>query len=264
MKLYKIIKMVGDHGVSVFPPEGQELPEASYFVPYEWNANFRRLRVLGLTDIQAGQALKAWEWHARYTLKLGAEGTRAFVRRCVGEAPPHVIPPPPIFWSAIIAIAVIVAVALGLYLWVFLDQELNVTFGAHKWAYVMSYQERLWRGEILNVGAKQMGYYEQSPLFGDVVASHDRSFGGVFRHDWIWFKPGSMVLEGRRIIFYHIYRFSGFFVHFCGVMTKVGVGIYKLLEGGNDPFKPTGIWSRPGGRWGTPEYEGCWGEWWWL
>lgn len=265
MKLYKILKMVGDKGVSVFPPEEQEFPESAYFVPWEWNQNFAVLRALGFTDAQAGKALKCWEWTARYTLGQGPEGCRLFVKRCLHEisgSPPTV---PFEFWPIVMLFAAIAATALALYLWVTLDKELNYTFGAHEWAYLMSYQERLWQGEVLTVGSKQIAYYERGALFGNVVSSHDRGSSSVGGRDWIWFLPGLMVLEGRRLIFYHVYRFSGFYVRFLGVMTKVGAGLYKLREGGEDRYKPYGPWSRPGGRWGTADYEGCWQpDWWWL
>ena len=264
MKLYKLLKMVGDHGVSVFPPEAQELPDPPELAGDPWADNFRKLRFLGFTDYQAGHALKAWAYHAKHDLHQGAAGIRRFVELCVRESAAQQVPPQPIVWGLILLVAVIVAVALGLFLWVYLDKELNVTFGSHEWAYVMSYEERLWIGEILFVSAKQEGVYERGPCFGDVVSSQDRGRSKVGGRDWIWFKKWSVVLKGRRIIFYHVYNFTGFYLRFLGVLTNLGAGRYRLREGGYDGHKPTGLWLRPGGRWGTPKYEGCWGEWWWL
>ncbi|MBA7713260.1 hypothetical protein ES703_122260 [subsurface metagenome] len=264
MLLYKILKMVGDHGVSVFPPEEQELPPIEVTAGEPMSDIINRIILKGYTNYDARLAVQAWAYTAKYDLNQAARGVRVFCEMCAAEIPLKHPPVEPITWGLITLVAVIAAVALGLYLWVTLDQELNVTFGSHPWAYVMMYQERLWQGEILNVGYRQMGYYEQGALFGAVVQSHDRGSSRVGGTDWIWFKPGSMVLEGRRILFYHVYRFSGFYLYFCGVMTKVGTGLYKLREGGRDTFKTRGPWSRPGGRMFTPEYEGCWGEWWWL
>lgn len=264
MKLYKIIQVRADHGVSIFPPEEQEFPESQAFVPWEWNQNFAVLRTLGFTDAQAGKALKAWEWTARYTLRQGPEGCRLFVRRCLHEisgAPPTV---PFEFWPVVILFAAIAATALALYLWVYLDQELGLTFDGHEWAYVMSYQERLWQGEILFVSAKQEGVYERGGPFGAVILSHDRGYGYRGAYDWIWLKPGGIVLQGRRLLFYHVYRIHGFYVRFCGVLTHLGAGRYRLREGGSDRYKPRGLWLRPGGDMFTPEYQGCWQEFWWL
>ncbi len=264
MKLYKIIKMVGDHGVSVFPPEEKELPEPVDLAGEPIAELIRKIMVKGYTQHEAYWAIQAWAYHAKYDLHQAAAGVRVFCELCAAEIPAKGVPPEPITWSIIIGVAVIAAVVLGLYLWVTLDKELNVTFGTHPWAYLMSYQERVWQGEILGVGYKQIGYYERSLLIVPNASSHDVGSSRVGGRDWFWFWPGGLVFEGRRILFYHFYRITGFYVEFCGVMTHVGAGLYKLREGGDDPFKPWGPWTRPGGRWGTPEYEGCWLEFWWL
>lgn len=264
MKLYKILKMRGNHGVSVFPPEEQELPDPDALAGDPWAHNFRILRGLGFTDQQAGKALRAWAYHARYTLRQGPAGVRRFVEHCVRETTQQAVPPPSIGWGLVVLVAVLVAMALGLVLWVYLDQEINIIFGTHPWAYVMIYNERLWQGEILNVGSEQRGYYESGALFGGVVADHAYGSSGVGGKDWLWFKPGSMTLQGRRLIFYHVYWLTGFYVEFLGVLTRLNVSLFKLQEWGHDPYLPRGPWSRPGGRWGQEDYEGCWQEFFWL
>lgn len=264
MKLYKIIRMVGDYGVSVFPPEEKELPPVEETAGEPMTDLIQKIVAKGYTEHEAYWAVQAWAYHARYDLNQAARGVRIFCEMTAKQIPFKEIPAEPITWGIIIGVAVIAAVALGLYAWVVLDQELNVTFGSHPWAYLMTYQERVWQGEILNVGYKQEGYYEQSVPLDVPVSDYDRGSSRVGGRDWFWFWPGGVVLEGRRIIFYHFYRLTGFNVEFCGVLTNIGSRLYKLREGGDDPFKPRGSWSRPGGRWGTPEYEGCWGEWWWL
>ncbi|MBA7590668.1 hypothetical protein ES708_32796 [subsurface metagenome] len=128
----------------------------------------------------------------------------------------------------------------------------------------MVYEEHLWQGEIWNVGSKQEGVYELGGDFGLSIDRIDRNVGGAYGRDWIELKPGRIFLEGRHPILYHVYRVTGLRCFYCGVMSKFAAGLYKLREGGRDTYKPTGIWTRPGTRWGTPGYEGCWQRWWWL
>lgn len=264
MKLYKLLRLRGDHGVSVFPPEDKELPVPEELAGEPWSENFRKLRGLGYTDKQIGWMLSAWAYHAKYHLNQAEQGIRFFVNRCVAETYAHKMPPEPLFWGIVLGIAVIVAVGLGLYAWAVLDQEKGLTWLGHRWAYLMSYDERFWQAEIRFVAANQQGVYERGGAFGSVVWTHDRNVGGKERKDWIWLRSWRVVLKGRKLIFYHVYHFTGFYVHYCGLLTHLSSERYKLKQGGSDPFKPTGRWVRPGGFWGTPEYKGCWQEWWWL
>lgn len=264
MKLYKILKMVGNRGVSVFPPETQVLPPVEQTAGEPMLDIIRKVVGKGYTEHEAYMAIQAWAYHAKYDLNQAAAGIRTFCDMCAREIQFKEVPPEPITWTIIIGVAVLAAVALGLYVWAVLDQEKNVTFGSHPWAYLMKYNERLWLGEILNVGSEQRGYYEQSISFDVPMSSHERGRARVGGRDWFWFWPGGIVLEGRRIVFYHFYQIFGFYVEFCGVLTRLSPTLLKLRDGGNDPFKPYGPWSRPGGRIFTPEYEGCWVEWWWL
>ncbi len=264
MKLFKILKMQGNKGVSVFPTEDQQLPHPEELAGDPWGQGFRILRGLGYTDHQAGRALTAWAYHAKVELHQNAAGVRRFVEQCLIETQKHAMPAPAYFWLTVWSVAVAVAVVLGLYVWVVLDKELNYRFSSHPWAYLMLYEEQLWPAEILNVGYKQEGLYEIGASFGDVLAKQSRDDGFHPRHDWLWLKPGRVFLTGRRLVFYHEYQFTGFFGFFCGVMTNFGGGLYKIREGGNDPYKPSGPWTRPGSRRYQPGYAGCWGDWWWL
>lgn len=264
MKLYKIGKLKADHGVSVFPPELQELPPPEDAMAEPIRDLINNLKLYGYSEDQAYKIISAWAYHAKHDLNQAARGVRVFCEMCIHQLPKPIPPTPPAWHGFALLVAIFAAVALGLYLWVTLDKEIGIPFPGHPWAYLMSYQERLWQGEILNVGSRQMGYYEQSAEIGGTVLEHARGKSKVGGDDWFWFELGSLVLKGRRIIFYHFYMISGFYVEFCGVMTNVGVGLYKLREGGDDRFKPRGPWSRPGSRWGTAAYEGCWGKWWWL
>lgn len=264
MKLYKVIRLVGDHGVSVFPPDDKELPESDELAGDPWADNFRRLRLLGFTDYQAGHALKAWAYHAKYELHQGAAGIRRFVEQCVAETARQQVPPQPIVWGLVALVALIVAVALGLYVWVYLDKKLGVTFGAHKWAYVMTYQESLWQAEVLFVSAGQEGVYEKCGDLGPVLDEHRRNAAYIDRKlDRVWFNR-RLRLAGRRLLFFHEYRWIYWDVYFCGVLTHLSSRRYRLREGNYDPYKPRGRWLRPGGNFGAPDYEGCWGPWWWL
>lgn len=264
MKLYKIRSLKADHGVSVFPPEEQELPPPEEAMAEPIRDLINNLMLYGYTEGQAYKILSAWAYHAKYDLNQTARGVRVYCEMCIQQLPKPVPTVPPVWHALALLVAVAAAAALGLYLWVTLDKEIGVSFGSHPWAYLMSYQERLWQGEILNVGTRQMGYYEKSAEIRGTVLQHARGTSKVGGRDWIWFVLGSLVLEGRRILFYHVYMISGFYVEFCGVMTNVGVGLYRLREGGDDRFKPWGPWSRPGGRWGQETYEGCWQQFWWL
>jgi len=262
--LYKVRRIVGDHGVSVFPPEDQELPESEELAGDPWIENFRKLRFLGFTDAQAGMALKAWAYHAKHTLHQGAVGVRVFVEQCVNETTLHVMPPEPIAWSLVMLVAVIVAVALGLYLWVTLDVEKNKYFGSHKWAYVMKYEERLWQGEIFAVLANGEGVYEVGGELFSGSFEHRRNdvYLGRLLDRFLFYRR--FRLEGRRLVFYHEYRWVFWDAFWVGCLTHIRGRKYRLRKGGDDPYKPRGLWFRPGGPWGTPQYRGCWEKWWWL
>jgi len=266
VKLYKILNVVGDRGISVFPPAEQVLPTVTESAGEPLSELIRKIVQKGYTYEEAYHALQAWSYHAKHDLHQFAAGVRFYCEYCVRELPLKIptIPPEPVLWGVVLLVAVIAAVALALYVWAVLGQELNIRFGTHDWAYLMSYQERFWSGEILNVGHMQEGVYEQGFLFRDPVVRHTRGEPGMPRRDWIWFKPGDVTLEGRRPILYHVYRVSGFYLFFCGVMSKFGHKTYKLRKGGNDPFKPTGPWMRPGEMMDMPDYRGCWVPWWWF
>lgn len=264
MKLYKLRRMCFDHGVSVFPPEDKDLPDPPELAGEPWSENFRRLRFLGFTDYQAGHALKAWAYHAKYELHQSEQGIRRFVTNCVSETAAYKMPAEPVAWGLIILVACVVAVALGLYLWVTLDVESSVHKMGHKWAYVMSYQEYLWQAELLFVSAAQKGVYEQCGDLGSVVAIHQRDTGPKPDPNDIFFFHERLYLKGRRLIFYHWYKFHWWAVFYCGVLTHLSGRRYTLRPGGREPYMVKGPWLRPGGDWGTPEYRGCWQEWWWL
>lgn len=264
MILYKILQVRYDHGVSVFPPEDKELPAPEDAMAEPIRDLINNLKLYGYSEDQAYKIISAWAYHAKHDLHQTARGVRVFCEMCIRELPrPAPLTPPPWYGLALL-VAVIAAVALGLYLWVYLDDELAVTTGGHPWAYLMRYQEHLWQGEILNVGYKQIGLYERGGDFGLSMESHDRGVGRYPDKDWIWITPGRLDLRGRRLIFYHVYRIRGFYLRFLGVLTHLGYDLYKLREGGEDRYKPRGPWSRPGGRWGKEDYEGCWQKWWWF
>ncbi len=264
MKLYKIIKLIGDHGVSVFPPADQELPESEELAGEPMTELIQKIMFKGYTNHEARLALTTWAYHAKFDLNQAARGVRVYCEMCVSQIPMKAMPAEPITWGIIFGVAVIAAVALGLYVWAALDQEFNVYFGAHEWAYLMTYEQQLWQGEVFAVSSKQEGVYEQGTFLGEEIQSIDRNLSGELRADWIWLKPGGLVLEGRKPILYHVYRFTSFKVYFCGLMEHWFSDFYRLREGGDDPYKPVGVWTRPGGRHYQDTYEGCWGEWFWL
>ncbi len=262
--LYKIVLMCADHGVSVFPPEDQELPEPVDLAGEPIRIMIRKLLLYGYTQSQAYHILSAWAYHAKYDLHQLPRGVRVYCEMCIKQLPVPIPPETVALWPFALVAAVAAAVYLGLYLWVTLDVEKGQRFRGHPWAYVMLYQERLWQGEILNVGYKQLGYYEQGGELGNVLVENKRNFMYIDRRLDMFMIYRRLVLEGRRLIFYHMYRFTWWAVFYCGVLTNIGDRLYKLREGGSDPYKPGGPWSRPGGRMFTPEYEGCWQEFWWL
>lgn len=264
MKLYKLLSMRADHGVSVFPKRETEMPPPEEIMAEPIHDLIRQVMGKGYTEQEAYLAVQAWAYHAKADLHQSARGVRIFCEMCAREISARPLPPEPIAWTLIILAAVIAAIALGLYLWVVLDKDVNVLFGGHEWAYIMRYEESIWQAEIVAVSNTQVGYYEKGGPFGSVITSETRNIRGVFGRDWFEFAPFTVFLEGRKLIFYHVYDFRGFNVQFLGFMVNVGFGLYKLKPEGIDPYKPTGFWRRPGGPWGTPEYDGCWKQWWWL
>lgn len=264
MKIYKILGVYYNHGVSVFPTEDQDLPESEDIAGEPIGEFIRQIMMKGYTEHEAWVAVQAWAYHAKFDLNQTANGVRTYVGMCVREIPLKGMPPEPILWGLIALVASIVAVALALYVWVLLDQEFNLVTQGHEWAYVMTFANRIWAAEVLNVGYRQQGYYEQGGDFGVPVNRFGRGGGGEPRKDWIDFSLPGIVVKGRRLIFYHEYQVIGFSAYFCGVGTKVGDRLYKLREGGDDPHLPWGPWTRPGGRMFTDGYAGCWKEFWWF
>ncbi len=264
MKLFKIIRVQFNHGVSVFPPADQELPPAEELLAEPFSDLIHKFVMYGYSSDAARKIVITLAFHARTTLNQDARGARIFIEMCIKQLPVP-IPAVPLAWHALaLFVAVVAAVSLGLYLWGVLDKEFGLLESGHKWAYLMSYGERFWQAEILNVGLKQEGLYEQGPELGDVVRQHVRDFQLRKREDWLWLRPGSVVLEGRYPILYHVLDFLGFYVFYIGLMSNFGLGLYKLRDPALDRYKPGGPWSRPGGRMFTPEYDGAWGEWWWF
>lgn len=264
VKLFKIKMMAYNHGVSVFPPETQTLPPIEETAGEPMLDIIRKIMQKGYTEHEAYLAIQAWAYHAKFDLNQLARGVRVYCEKCASEIPFKEIPKEPITWTLIAAVASLAAVALGLYVWVVLDQEYNLRAWGHEWAYLMTYEERIWQAEIFNVGRKQEGMYERQVVFPGWISEHRRDPNPRIREDQLWCRGWCVNLEGRHPILYHVYQVTGFWVYFCGVMHAVGSSFYKLNKGGDDPYKPRGIWTRPGGRYGTSEYDGCWKKWWWF
>ncbi|MBA7702896.1 hypothetical protein ES703_111674 [subsurface metagenome] len=238
MKLYKVLSVLANHGVSVFPPEDEPIESPVDLGITPWGQMFRQLTLYGFSEAQAGHALAAWVHYGKFDLNLPMWRVQIYVQRIVNDICGQPRPAPADWWIMVVAVAVVAAVALGLYVWAVLDQEYNLKFGTHDWAYLGTYKEKLWMMEILNVGTKQEGVYERGPLFWHYMASHDRNVGGRARRDWIWIEPGRMVLEGRRVVFYHVYQILGFYCYWCGLMTRFASRLYKLNRDRRPSSKP--------------------------
>lgn len=264
MKLYKILRLTYDKGVSVFPAETQSMPDPADMAGEPITDLVDQIVARGYTRAEGYAAIQGWAYHAKFDLNQGARGVRVFCEMCVGEMKESVPPGQPMMWSYVIAAAIIAAVALGLYLWITLDEDRNVISEGHQYAYLMTYDEYLYTAEILNVGLLQEGVYEQCYHITPTVIDFRRNVWHVPRMDWMYFAYPGVVLRGRRLVFYHIYRIHFLELFYCGLLANFGNGTYKLLSGGQDRYKPRGIWQRPGDRWGIGDYQGCWKEFWWL
>lgn len=264
MILYKIVRMVGNHGVSVFPTEETVMPPAEQIMGEPVLDHVRKLVFLGYSEHDAYWIVQAWAYTAKYELNQDARGIRVFMEMCLKKAPIHVEFPPDPRWHFAALVALVAAVALALVLWVYFDKEYGLTFAGHPWAYVMRYGENLWQAEILYVTPEQTPVYEIGGDFGPVLMWHDRNATFLKRPLDILGLGGRLVLRGRRLLFWHEYQWTWFEAFFCGVLTHITAERYQLREHGHDPYKPVGPWWRPGGLWGTPEYAGCWQEFWWL
>lgn len=227
-------------------------------------AAVRALMTKGYTEKEAYTAVTAWARHAHQTLNASARGVRIFVEKCVRTTPYKALPPVHPWWYVVATVTALAGIALLLYVWVILDKEFGVWHTAHEWAYAMTYQGRLWQGELYAVEWADIGIYERGVDLGEVIAGQTRDLRGEKGRDFLTFTPGEVYLGGRRLLFYHFYRFLGWEVQFLGLLTQIAHGFYKLRKGGSDPYRPVGPWLRPGGLRGTKEYEGCWRGWWGL
>lgn len=264
MILYKIVRVVFNHGVSVFPTEETVMPPAEQIMGEPVLDHVRKLVFLGYAEKDAYWIVQAWAYTAKHELNQDARGIRVFMEMCLRRAPVLVEFPPEPKLQFAMAVGIAVAVALALVLWVYLDKEFGVVSMAHEWAYVMRYGDCLWQGEILYVTPQQTPVYEIGGEFGTVLQGHERNLHYLERPLDVFYFLGSLVLKGRRLLFWHEYQMGYWDVSFCGVLTHITAERYRLRERGEDPYKPVGPWWRPGGLWGTPEYQGCWQEWWWL
>lgn len=264
MKLYKILRLTYDKGVSVFPAETESLPTVESIAGEPMHDLINQIVARGYAPADAYLAVQGWAYHAKFDLNQGARGVRVFCEMCIRELPLRGVPVEPMTWSYIMAVAIIAAVALGLYLWITLDEDSNVIAEGHPHAYIMTYDDYIYATEILNVGLRQEGVYEQCVNFTPTIIDFRRNVWHVPGLDWMYFAYPGIVLRGRRLVFYHIYRIHFLELSYCGLLTNFGGGLYKLLPGGHDRFKPLGIWERPGDRYCTAGYTGCWGEFWWF
>lgn len=264
MKLYKILRLTYDKGVSFFPAETEELPTIVEIAGEPYSDLIRKIQMFGYPEDEARRAIQVWAYHAKHDLHQRAEGVRFYCEFCIRELRIAYVPPPPAVWPMIIAVAVLAAVALGLYTWVVLGQDNNVITEGHPHAYFMTYEEEMYAAEVWNVGLRQEGVYEKCAMLLPTVTSHQRNVWHVLRMDWIYFAYPGIVIEGRRRVFYHVYRIHFLELFYCGLLTNYGLGMYKLLPGGQDRWKPRGPWIREGTRYCTYGYEGCWGDFWWM
>jgi hypothetical protein len=264
MKLYKVWILTGDRGVSIFPTEDDPNVPPIEATAFPYKELLIELMKKGYSGDEVLKIFAAWFYYYQQVMKVYPTEVYEAVAEAIHEMPNRAPPPEPIAWAIVAAVAVAAAVVLGLYVWAVLEHKYDVAFGNHPWAYFMSYEERLWQGEIWGVSAKGVGLYERCGEFGEVISGVIRNIGGEKGRDWIEFKPGRVVLKGRHPILYHEYRFIGCHVYFCGLLEQTAAGLYVLRKGGSDTFKPAGPWTRPGGFCGTPTYQGCWQEWWWL
>jgi len=264
MKLYKICRMIGDHSTSMFAPTTTEVPTPEVMAGEPMMDLIRKLMIYGYTEQQAYYIIQAWAAHAKFDLNQAARGVRVYCEMNMSQLPHPEAIAAVSFWPIVLAVAAVVVVGAGLYLWVELGVEQDVIFSGHPWAYVMTYEEKLWQGEVYHVFPDGRAVYEKWPVpLGSMVILDRRVRYVGYYLDQMWFY-GALVHEGRPTIFYHRFPWTLWEVCYCGVLESMSYGMYRLREGGRDRFLPPGPWYRPGGRIGTPEYEGCWKDWWWL
>lgn len=264
MKLYKILRLTYDKGVSFFPAETEELPTIESMAGEPMSDLIHEIVFRGYSEHDARLAVQGWAYHAKFDLNQGARGVRVFCGMCVRELGYPVVPVPSITWPIIIGAAVLAAVALGLYTWVVLGVDNNVITEGHPHAYFMTYEEEMYAAEVWNVGLRQEGVYEKCAMLLPTVTSFRRDVWHVPGMDWIYFAYPGIVIEGRRRVFWHVYRIHFLELFYCGLLTNYGRGMYKLLPGGQDRWKPRGPWIREGTRYCTYGYAGCWGDFWWM
>jgi len=264
MKLFKLVRLVGDHSKSMFEPEFYKPPSIEVMAGEPMTDLINRLVFWGYTPYQAQMCIQAWAAHAKFDLNQAPRGVRVYCEMCMSSMPKPGEFAPQYFWPIVIAIAAIAAVGLALYLWVELDTEMFAHFGAHPWAYVATYQQRMYIAEIISVGPRGTPTYEIGASLGNVIAWHE--WGASYVDRWLDRLHFYMALkhEGRPTIFYHRFLWHHWDGAYLGLMYPIGPRLYRLKGNPGDPYAPGELWYRPGGRMYTPQYEGCWKDWWWL
>lgn len=265
MRLYKLVRLTGDYSVSIFAPKKIEVEPLERIAGEPLGHWIALLKLMGYTAEEARELLVALAHHAKYDLNQTARGVRVYIDMILRKMWEASQPPHSIMWAPLIlALAAFAAIAAAVWLWMELDSDGWRVSLAHPWAYVMRYNGRLWQAEILAVGPKERGVYELGPEFGEVLVSERRNLPTALGSldEWGFFT--SFLMEGRPIVFWHRSVWILWDVFFCGMCYEVGRNIYMLKEGGRDPYLPAGPWFRPGDRWGTPGYKGCWKPWWWV
>jgi len=256
--------MVGDHSKSMFAPEYYKPPSIPDMAGEPMNDLINRLIFWGYTPEQARHIITAWAAHAKYDLNQAPRGVRVFCEMAMSSMPRPDVQHPSVFWPLVIAVAAAAAIALALYLWVELDNTPFAHFSGHEWAYVATYQETVYIAEIIAVGPWGKPMYEIGAPLGDVLAYSERNASYLSRWlDRLHFYM-SLKHEGRPSIFYHRYLWHHWDCFFLDVLYEVSPGLYRMKSKSLDPYAPERGWFRPGGRMYTPQYEGCWKDWWWL
>lgn len=259
MMLYKIKRMAGDHTSSLFKPSFVDVSDPPELRAEVYRPIYLWVLEAGYTAEQAEAIISMYYAHATYNLGIAYSSDKwGYIYGQVRNLPAVTYPPVIGIWPALMAVGAVALVAAGIYAWTQFESERLRIYPIHDWAYVMRYEERLFSAEIWAVSPKGKGAYELvGEVPGPVIEIKRNQTVHTPSQDLLMFF-NTMQFQGRYFILWHRWSWVWWGAVFCGALTQVDADLYILRKGTHDFYVQPPGWRRPGGRVGTPTYNGVW------
>lgn len=254
MKLFKVLNVSVERISSLFPPRDPTEEEKVFRagLPIEMlQKSINCLLGRGYTHHEAKMVVEAvynayWYhfgihdyvhcveltfWRIRDTIPC-IRGAKAYVAEFAGLAP-------------LVYAGVIMGLIAGIYMLTTPTSSL-ITVSPPCNLYFGTFGASVWPVALVGVSAEQVPFYQVYQNWGPVMTAHARNFPFPPEYvDKIWFH-GSVKWRDWAWGVFWVLKLQWVVAHFCGLLTRTGANIYKMREGGHDPWAPPGPMSVPG------------------